>query len=239
VRKIFFLDGNAMVMPTDKLIEITKYASNLFPKLERCGVYAHAKDILKKSDMELRELYEAGLKIAYVGFETGSDKLLKLVNKHTTKNELITASKKLMNSGIILSATLILGLGGDNKELSKLSAIESSDLVNKICPNDDKLWYIACLTLMVPPETELYKKKVNNQFQEMDSLDILKELYTFIENIDFENNSNANCVFRTNHASNYLPIGGILDREKIGILNTIKKGIENPNILRPEFYRAL
>ncbi len=238
VKKIFFLDGNAMVMPTEKLLEITKYARKVFPFV-RCGVYAHAKDILKKSDEELRELNKAGLGIAYVGFESGSDKLLKMMNKHTTKEELISASKKLMKSGIILSATLILGLGGDNKDLSELSVINSADLVNRICPDDDILWYIACLTLMVPPGTELFERKVKNEFHEMGTLDILKELYHFIEKINFKNNPNANCVFRTNHASNYLPIGGILDQDKLKILKTIKMGIENPNILRPDSYRAL
>ncbi|MCK4239952.1 MAG: radical SAM protein, partial [Candidatus Lokiarchaeota archaeon] len=84
-----------------------------------------------------------------------------------------------------------------------------------------------------------FKKKVKNEFHEMGTLDILKELYQFIENINFKNNPNANCVFRTNHASNYLPIGGILDQDKFKILKTIKKGIENPSILRPESYRAL
>lgn len=239
IRKIFFLDGNAMIIPTKKLLAITRYAFEVFPKLERCGVYAHAKDILKKTDSQLRELNEAGLKIAYIGFETGSDMLLKMVHKHATKEELINASKKLMKSGITLSATLILGIGGDDKNLSKLSAEESADLVNRICPDNSKLWYIACLTLMVPPGTELFYRKKKSQFQEMKSLDILKELYLFIENINFENNSKANCVFRTNHASNYLPIGGILDRDKFKILDTIKKGIQNPEMLRPDIYRAL
>ena len=238
VKKIFFLDGNAMVIPSDKLWEITKYAIKLFPSA-RCGVYAHIKDILKKSDEELRNLFKAGLKIAYVGFETGSEKLLRMVNKHATKEELIRGSKRLMKSGITLSATFILGLGGDDKELSKLSAIESADLINKICPDDDILWYIACLTLIVAPGTELFKRKVKKEFHEMESQDILKELYQFIENIKFKDNPNANCVFRTNHASNYLPIGGILDRDKLNILKTIKKGIENPSILRPDIYRAL
>lgn len=239
VSKIFFLDGNAMVIKSEQLIEITKYAFELFPKLERCGVYAHVKDILKKSDDELKDLYDAGLKIAYVGFETGSDKLLQMVHKHATKQEMINASEKLMKSGITLSATFILGLGGSDQELSRLSATESADLINKICPDDDILFYISCLSLMVPQGTEMYNQKAKGDFEEMDSLGLLKELYLFVENIEFKNNSNANCVFRTNHASNYLPIRGVLDRDKEAILKTIKRGIDDPKILRAEFYRAL
>jgi radical SAM superfamily enzyme YgiQ (UPF0313 family) len=239
VRKIFFLDGNAMVTPTEKLLEATRYAFTLFPKLERCGVYAHSKDILKKSDEQLRLLSEAGLKIAYVGFESGSDSLLEMVHKQVTKSDHIKASKKLMKAGITLSATLINGLGGgNNPEISKEHALESADLVNKICPDDDRVWYIAFLTLMVPPGTEIFKKKVKKEFIEMNSIEILQELKSFISYIDFTN-KNANCIFRSNHASNYLPIKGILDREKENILNTINYGITHEDILRPEFYRGL
>jgi radical SAM superfamily enzyme YgiQ (UPF0313 family) len=217
----------------------TKYAYSLFPNLERCGVYAHSKDILKKSDEQLKMLFEAGLKIAYVGFESGSDPLLEMVHKQANKSDHIRASKKLMKSGITLSATFINGLGGgNNPEISKDHAIESADLVNKICPNDDRIWYIAFLTLMVPSGTEIFKKKLKGEFQDMNSIEILQELKTFIINIDFQN-KNATCIFRSNHASNYLPIKGILDREKDEILSTLNYGITHSNILRPEFYRGL
>ena len=123
VRRIFFLDGNAMVTPMNKLLKVTEYAHEVFSKLERCGVYAHAKDILKKSDEQLKALSEAGLKIAYVGFESGYDKLLEIVNKHATKQDYIDATKKLMKANITLSATLINGLGGaDNPEMSDIHA---------------------------------------------------------------------------------------------------------------------
>jgi len=239
VRRIFFLDGNAMVTPTEKLLEVTKYANKVFPRLERCGVYAHAKDIIKKTNAQLKALSEAGLKIAYVGFESGYDKLLEIVHKHATKADYIEATRKLMDANITLSATLINGLGGaNNPEISKLHAIESADLVNKICPDDDRIWYISFLSLMVPPGTEIYKQKVKNNFEEMDANGILLELKTFFEHINFQN-KNANCVFRSNHASNYLPIKGRLPRDKYEILKVIDYGLEHNDSLRPEFYRAL
>lgn len=239
VKKIFFLDGNAMVTPTDKLLEVTRYAMELFPNLERCGVYAHAKDILKKSDEQLKLLSDAGLKIAYVGFESGYDKLLEMVNKQATKKDYILASKKLMNANITLSATFINGLGGaENEDLSIIHATESADLVNKICPEDERTWYIAFLSLMIPPGTVLFEKKMKGEFKEMNSIGILKELKLFIQNIDFHN-KNANCVFRSNHASNYLPIKGVLERDKDKILATLNYGLTHPEMLRPEFYRGL
>ena len=207
--------------------------------MERCSVYAHAKDILKKSEHQLKQLSEAGLKLAYVGFESGSDILLKMVNKHATKQDYIEASKKLMNADITLSATFINGLGGaNNPEISKKHALESADLVNKICPNNNRIWYIAFLSLMTPPGTVIFNKKVKGEFKEMNSTDIFKELKYFIKHIEFHNNE-ANCVFRSNHASNYLPIKGVLDRDKEKILNLINYGLTHNNVLRPEFYRGL
>jgi radical SAM superfamily enzyme YgiQ (UPF0313 family) len=239
VKKLFFLDGNAMVTPFKKLLEVTEFAFQLFPRLERVGVYAHAKDILKKSDDQLKALNDAGLKIAYVGFESGDDNLLQSINKHATKEDYIQASKKLMKANITLSATFINGLGGaNNPEISRTHAIESADLVNKICPSDDRIWYIAFLTLMVPPGTEFYKRKEQSEFNEMGSVEILKELKTFMEHIDFSN-KNANCIFRSNHASNYLPLKGVLEGDKAKIIATINYGLSNTDALRPEFYRAL
>jgi len=239
VRKLFFLDGNAMVTPVAKLLELTNYAMKNFPNLERVGVYAHAKDILKKSDDDLKALSDAGLKIAYVGFETGSDELLKMVHKNATKMDFINASKKLMKADITLSATFINGLGGaGNEDISKAHALESADLVNKICPDNDRIWYIAFLSLMVPPGTVMYERKLRNEFKEMNSYEILTELKLFIETINFSNKF-ANCIFRSNHASNYLPLRGVLERDKSKILNLIDYGLNNKDILKAEHYRAL
>jgi radical SAM superfamily enzyme YgiQ (UPF0313 family) len=239
IQKLFFLDGNAMVTPTEKLLELTKYAMKILPKLKRVGVYAHAKDILKKSDSDLRQLSDAGLKIAYVGFESGYDSLLKEVHKHATKDDYINASKKLFKANITLSATFINGLGGSgNAEVSKAHAVESADLVNQICPNDDRIWYIAFLSLMIPPGTVIYEKKKMGDFIEMNSIEILNELKLFIETINFENKY-ANCIFRSNHASNYLPIRGTLEKDKDKILEIITYALNHEEVLRPDYYRAL
>ena len=239
VDKMFFLDGNAMVTPTEKLLELIKYAITKLPKLKRVGVYAHAKDILKKSEKDLKDLSDAGLKIAYIGFESGYNALLKDVHKHATKEDYINASKKLFKANIILSATFINGLGGSQNEIvSKAHALESADLINQICPNDDRIWYIAFLSLMIPPGTILYEKKIRGEFIEMNSNEILNELKTFIEAINFKNKG-AKCIFRSNHASNYLPIRGTLEKDKLKILDTIKFGLNHEEALRPEYYRAL
>ena len=239
VRKLFFLDGNAMVTPVEKLLELTIYAMKNFPNLERVGVYSHSKDILKKSDDDLKALSDAGLKIAYVGFESGSDELLKMVHKNATKMDFVNASKKLMKADITLSATFINGLGGaHNESVSKTHALESADLVNKICPDDERIWYIAFLSLMIPSGTKMYERKAKGDFTEMSSNEILNELKLFIETINFTIKS-ANCIFRSNHASNYLPLRGVLERDKSKILTLIESGLKNKKFLRAEHYRAL
>lgn len=238
VKRIFLLDGNAMVTPSEKLLKIIKYINKLFPYLERCGVYAHAKDIIKKSDIQLKNLSEVGLKIAYVGFESGYDKLLYEIHKNATKSDYIKASKKLMEADIILSATLINGLGGKNQDISTKHAKESADLINQICPQDDRPWYISFLTLMIPSGTDIFKRKTRGEFEDMASFEILHELKTFIKSINFQN-KNANCIFRSNHASNYLPLKGILERDKEKILEVINYGLTHTEILRPDSYRAL
>jgi hypothetical protein len=91
---------------------------------------------------------------------------------------------------------------------------------------------------MIPSGTEIFRKKLKGNFKEMNSIEILQELKSFMTHIKFHN-KNANCIFRSNHASNYLPIKGILDREKDKILSTINFGLTHKNVLRPEFYRGL
>ncbi|MBY8982292.1 MAG: radical SAM protein [Candidatus Lokiarchaeota archaeon] len=239
IKRIFFLDGNGMITPFQELVQIIDYVNDIFPHVERCAIYAHSKDILKKTDTQLEELSNSGLKMLYVGFESGYNELLNMINKRAKKEDHIRASKKLFKANITLSATLINGLSGaNNPAISKEHAIESADLINRICPDDDSIWYISFLSLMIPKGTEIYNKKVGGEFYEMSAEDILNELKLFIQHINFKN-PNANCIFRANHASNYLPIKGILEKDKEKILETIDYGLTNKNILRPDFYRRL
>ncbi len=134
VRKLFFLAGNAMAMPYDRLLEITEYASNIFPGLNRISVYAQANDILKKTDLELKSLADAGLKMVYIGIETGNDELLKKIEKHHTANDMVEAFHKCYKAGITPSGTIILGLAGNDKELSNQHMKDTAELVNRLSP---------------------------------------------------------------------------------------------------------
>ena len=237
-RRVFFLDGNAMVMPFTPLLEITKYAHHVFPKLERVSCYAHGKDILGKSDKELSELREAGLKMVYIGIETGDDNLLKKIGKREIQQDIINAFHKCYKAGITPSGTIILGLAGSDPEASRNHAIKTAELVNKANPLKFEVseWYIATLALMLPPGTPIFKETQQGTFHPMNSDEILEELKVFIENIS---DDLRNCIFRSNHASNYLALKGILSDDKEKIIKKIQQNLLDHRDVRPEFYRAL
>jgi radical SAM superfamily enzyme YgiQ (UPF0313 family) len=217
VNKLFFLDGNAMVMPFEQLLEITKYAKETFPGLRRASVYAHAKDILEKSEEELKALSAAGLKMAYIGIETGNNELLQKIRKRQTADDIVNAFHKCFKTGITPSGTIILGLAGNNRELSEQHMKDTASLVNRASPTNVikegtiPPWYISCLALMIPPGTPVYKDTQEGTFIPMDSEEILVEMKILLENISDEV---KNCIFRSNHASNYLALKGILSRDR-------------------------
>jgi len=153
IRKIFLLDGNAFISKPDKLIEISKYCYKQHKNLQRVSAYAHANDIISKSDEDLLRIANSGLNMVYLGIETGDNDLLKSINKKTSAENLIKAAHKLHNSGIILSGTIILGLAGNNPELSKKHAISTAKLINEMNPKKNQNWYISALSLMLPPGT--------------------------------------------------------------------------------------
>ena len=242
IKKIFLLDGNAMVVPFPQLLKIIKYANFVFPKLNRIGLYAHAKDILNKTDDELKTLCNSGLKIAYIGIESGNDELLKRVGKNVMPSEIIAAFHKCFKAGITPSGTIILGLAGKDNNFAEKNMKDTAELVNKANPehfiNDDKLsiWYISCLALMFPDGSAVSKDFYSGKFVPQTATGILNEMRIFIENIS---DDVKNCVFRSNHASNYLPIKGKLSRDKYKILNIINRTLENPDAIRPEYLRGL
>ena len=236
VERIFLLDGNAFVMKPEDLIEISKESYRIHPHLQRVSAYAHAKDINRKSDEELLEIRKAGLNMVYMGIETGDDNLLQKINKRTNAPELAQAAQKLHQANIILSGTIILGLAGSDPDASQHHAIDTANLINAMNPKRSQEWYISALTLMIPPGTPLETDLRSGSFTPLDHVGVLTELKQFL--IHTSDNLHG-CIFRSNHASNYLALKGILAQDKQYLMQSIEKGIENPLRLRPEFTRGL
>ncbi len=227
-KRIFLADGNALVIKTDDLLKILDLLQENFPKLERVGIYACPQDILKKSVSELKALKSSGLSIIYLGLESGSDRILKKVRKGAFSKHMIEAANRVKESGIILSVIFILGLGG--KELSKEHAIETAKVLNKMDPD-----YLGALTLMAIEGTKIYEEVEMGKLKLLQPKDVFEEVGTIIENLSL-----TNCVFRANHASNYLPIGGTLPDDKQEILDKIITILKMEDVsFNPEWLRAL
>lgn len=228
-RKIFLADGNAMVLSTKKLLEILETINTSFPKLVRISAYAIAKDIENKSVEELIQLKEAGLKLLYVGIETGDDQLLQLVQKGETSVSTIKNLLKVKKAGIKLSVMIINGLGG--KIYSDQHAINSAHVVNAIQPE-----YLSTLVLSFPFGTDHYKGRFKGVYQEMNITELLEEQLLFISHTELEN-----VVFRSDHASNYLSLKGILSRDKERMQDQLRTAIYDPQnaSLRKEWQRGL
>jgi len=224
IRKIFYEDGNAFTVKSEILAEITEYARKVHPNLDKVSAYAHARDIVKKSDQELKDLARSGFTMVYVGVESGDDDVLKACRKGTNQDEFAAAAQKCHRAGIAWSGIFLLGLAGNDPEKSRKHAIESAKLINRMAPPTPIEWYISPLTLEISPGTEMWTQQQHGAVQPGSFIQILEELYTMIEYTD---DSLQNCVFNTNHASNYMSLKGQLGRDKQAFLQTIKKGIEH------------
>ncbi len=228
-RRIFLQDGDALVYPFPGLQEALQHLNQRFPGLERIAAYATAQDILRRSPDELRALKDLKLGILYMGVETGHSEILHRVDKQVTYEQMVEAGKKAKDAGIILSVTVILGLGG--VELSQEHAMETARILTDIDPE-----YGGALTLTLVPGTPLYEQAQRGEFNPISPFQSLEELGIIIENASF-----TDCFFSSMHASNYLAVRGSLPRDKQRMLKELE-GIlarKDPRLLRPEFMRGL
>ena len=229
VEKIFLLDSNAMIMRSSELLRIVQKSYKVFPQLKQVACYACSDDILRKDIQELTALREAGLNLVFVGLESGDQQVLKLVNKGTTVENQINAVVKANGAGMRTSVSVILGLGG--KKFSEQHAINTGKVVTAMNPS-----YLAALTLMVVPGTELDKMVKERRFELItEPLDVLKELHLMIMHIK----PSGSVVFRVNHASNYLTLRGNLPDNRVQMLCSIRDAMQDPTMLRSESLRGL
>ena len=228
-RKVFLADGNAMVLSSSKLLKILEKINSSFPKINRISAYALPSDILKKAPEELELLRSHKLKLIYVGIESGDDELLKVVNKGETFQTTIEGLNKAKNAGIDSSVMILTGLGG--KEYSEQHAINSAKVLNETQPH-----FASTLVLSFPYGEEHYRKKFKGNFISMSTMDYLKEMEILLRHTKLKST-----IFRSDHASNYLVLKGVLSRDKDKFLKQIRFAIENPDLanLRPEWLRGL
>ena len=227
-RRIFLADGDALNLPTEKMIQILNYIRQKFPNIERISCYAMPKNILEKSPEDLKKLRAAGLEMFYIGIESGSDIILKKVTKGATGQTIIKACQKAKNTGYIISCMVILGLGG--KTYSKQHIEDTARVLNAASPH-----YVGALTLHLEEGTrDEFLTKFKEPFIPIDDSDALDELEMLIRNIE----PKIPVIFRANHGSNAYPIGGTFPDDKEAMLEKISYLRDNPQLCRPAGLRG-
>lgn len=228
-RRVFLQDGDALVYPFPRLKEALQYLNEKFPGLERTTAYATPQDILRRSLNELKELRELKLDIFYVGVESGDDEILRRVGKGVDYSQMVEAGRKAKEAGIILSVSVILGLGG--VEGSEAHSLNTARILTDIDPE-----YAGALTLTLVPGTPLHYQWQQGNFSPINPFQSLQELKTIVENSTF-----SDCFFSSMHASNYVSVRGRLPQDKPRMITELEQVLmsKDPSLLRPEFMRGL
>jgi radical SAM superfamily enzyme YgiQ (UPF0313 family) len=202
VQSVFFPDGNTIVMKTEQLVDICRYARACFPHLQRITVYGSAKFVNKKSLEELITLKEAGLNRLHMGMESGDDVVLNEICKGTSSEEIIAAGLKLKQAGIEVSEYYLAGVGG--RKYSRQHAINSAKALNAFVPS-----FIRLRTFFPQPGTPMYEAYQSGEFELQTPHETLREVRLLLENLECEGS-----VFLSDHSNNYCNINGILTRDK-------------------------
>jgi radical SAM superfamily enzyme YgiQ (UPF0313 family) len=226
-QRIFLADGDALNLPTERLIQIIEYIYKKFPSLERVSCYAMPKNLLQKTDYELKILKKTGLKMLYVGIESGSDIILRKVTKGATYKTILQGCKKAKKHGYILSSMVILGLGGEKYTEDHIK--NTAKIISDISPD-----YVGALNLHL--DQNIYNEfmtKFKDSFKFLSDLQILDELEYLIFNI----NPSSPIIFRANHASNVYAVKGTLPNEKEKMLELIRQLKNHPEMLKPKILR--
>jgi radical SAM superfamily enzyme YgiQ (UPF0313 family) len=228
-KRVFLQDGDALAYPFPKLKEILEYLNKKLPNLERIAAYATPQDILRRDVDELSILKELKLGILYTGLESGSDELLQRVGKGVNSDQVIKATRKAKEAGILMSITVILGLGGI--EGSEKHVEDTARVLSEIDPE-----YAGALTLTLVPGTPLHREWEEGNFHLISPFQSLEELKTIIERANF-----TNCFFSSMHASNYQAVRARLPQEKEGIIKELEHVLSkrDQSSLRPEYLRGL
>ena len=228
IKRVFLADGDPLVLSTARLLRILTKLKNTFPNLQRVSTYASPSNLSRKSNSELKELYDAGLTLLYVGIESGDSNVLEAIQKGETFETTIEGLNKSKAAGMNSSVMIINGVGG--KLLTEQHAINSAKVLNETQPK-----YASTLVLTTHKGLEHYKNRYLGEFRQLNQLELFTEMQTFMTHLELNET-----IFRSDHASNNLILKGVLGKDKNRFLEQIKLAIEQPNLanLRSEFLRG-
>lgn len=227
VEKVFVADGDALILDEDHWLRILESCRSAFPNLRQVSCYAMATNVLEKDPRTLESLRGHGLDLLYIGPESGDDDVLHAIAKGSTAADHVAAAERARTAGMRLSAIFLLGAGGTAR--SAAHAEGSAALATAMDPD-----YLAALTLTVVPGTPLARLEERGGFALPAPMDLLRELRTFVAGA-----APHDALFRTNHASNYLPLAGRLPRDRDALVAVLDEALDGRRPLRPEFLRGL
>ena len=228
VERIFLCDGDALCLANRKLLVILDYIRQHFPECERVTTYGRATDVLRKTDEELRELREHGIEMVYLGAESGSQKVLERINKGETREELIEGVQRLEAAGIKTSVTFISGLAGPDDW--EEHAVETGRMIAEMNAS-----YVSLLTLMLQPPAPLLEDYRQGRFKLLTPEEVLAETCLMLQYAK----PSKSCVFRSNHASNYVSLRGNLPEDNDSMIAALKRCMEDRGLLKDERFRML
>ncbi|MFC1478771.1 radical SAM protein [Candidatus Margulisiibacteriota bacterium] len=226
-RRVFLMDGDVLVLNNEKLLPILRKLNEAFPRLTRISSYANGYNITSRTEDELRELYDHKLRLIYIGLESGSQSILDSCKKKPTADEMVKAVLMSDKAGIKSSVIVLLGLGGKSRSCEHIQATIAA--LNLMQPR-----YLSFLSLMLIPGTQMYADAESGSFKELDSLELLRESHDILQGLEMKKT-----IFRSNHASNYLPLEGALPNDKDKLLYMLKTALSGEIALKPEFMRGL
>lgn len=227
LNRLFITDGDALILPQAKLVDLLSKIRRELPWVRRVGLYGNAKSILRKTPEELEALRELGLGIVYMGLESGDAQVLQEMNKGVSPERQIEAGRRIRAAGLKLSVMALLGIAG--RERSLIHARATGEALSAMDPN-----YVGVLTLMVLPNTEVGKRVEEGTFELIGMTELLRELR---EMLYYTNMTRG--LFFSNHASNYLPLRVKMPADKEKALKTIDKALAEEIPLKPEWLRGL
>ena len=226
-RRVFLMDGDALVLPNSKLLPVLKELQHAFPRLSRVASYANGCNITRKSDHDLAELREHQLSLIYMGLESGSQAILDRCGKTSRVEEMVDAVQRAARAEIKSSVIVLLGLGG--KRHSEEHVKRTIEALNRMQPR-----YLSFLSLMIIPGTILAKEVSQGDFKELDPMELLQESYEIIKGLDLKKT-----IFRSDHASNHLALEGVFPKDKMMLLSVLQAAMGGEIGLRPEILRGL
>jgi len=208
-RRVFICDGDALSAGFGTFAALCRHINERFPRLERISAYVNARDILALSADELRELRDLRLSLGYLGLESGGERVLRFIHKGATPHEMIEMAHKARTAGIALSVIVLLGVGGH--ALSDDHVHGTVDVVNQMQPK-----FLSFLTAMIVPPTPLMTLVQQGDFQPLTDRAILQEARDMLQGLELDD-----ALFRMNHVSNLIALGGRLPGDKSAILRQL------------------